>query len=142
MQTIIIECGIHYSMERESIGPGGAERDRFDRARRIGWLDMDTIEKTRVLMVGAGAIGNEVGKNLVLSGFRDITVVDMDRVVNSNLARCLFFSGIHVIDRRLKAEIVASGMAALDPAAAVNRNKVNSTMDYFLRFLSPRGANS
>lgn len=28
----------------------------------------------------------------------------------------------------------------VDPAAAVNRNKVNSTMDYFLRFLSPRGA--
>jgi fumarate reductase iron-sulfur subunit len=30
----------------------------------------------------------------------------------------------------------------VDPAAAVNRNKVNSTMDYFLRFLRPRGANS
>jgi len=27
----------------------------------------------------------------------------------------------------------------VDPAAAVNRNKVNSTMDYFLRFLTPRG---
>jgi fumarate reductase iron-sulfur subunit len=27
----------------------------------------------------------------------------------------------------------------VDPAAAVNRNKVNSTIDYFLRFLSPRG---
>lgn len=28
----------------------------------------------------------------------------------------------------------------VDPAAAVNQNKVNSTMDYFLRFLAPRGA--
>ena len=28
----------------------------------------------------------------------------------------------------------------VDPAAAVNRNKVNSTMDYFLRFLAPKGA--
>lgn len=27
----------------------------------------------------------------------------------------------------------------VDPAAAVNQNKVNSTLDYFLRFLSPRG---
>lgn len=27
----------------------------------------------------------------------------------------------------------------VDPAAAVNQNKVNSTMDYFLRFLTPRG---
>jgi len=29
----------------------------------------------------------------------------------------------------------------VDPAAAVNQNKVNSTLEYFLRFLSPRGAN-
>ena len=28
----------------------------------------------------------------------------------------------------------------VDPATAINRNKVNSTMDYFLRLLSPRGA--
>jgi fumarate reductase iron-sulfur subunit len=28
----------------------------------------------------------------------------------------------------------------VDPAAAVNRNKVNSTLDYFSRFLLPRGA--
>lgn len=28
----------------------------------------------------------------------------------------------------------------VDPAAAVNRNKVNSMMDYFLRFVTPRGA--
>jgi fumarate reductase iron-sulfur subunit len=27
----------------------------------------------------------------------------------------------------------------VDPAAAVNRNKLNSTMDYFLRFVTPRG---
>ena len=27
----------------------------------------------------------------------------------------------------------------VDPAAAVNLNKVNSTLDYFLRFLAPRG---
>ncbi len=28
----------------------------------------------------------------------------------------------------------------VDPAGAVNQNKINSTMDYFLRFLAPRGA--
>ncbi len=28
----------------------------------------------------------------------------------------------------------------VDPAAAVNQNKINSTADYFLRFLAPRGA--
>lgn len=28
----------------------------------------------------------------------------------------------------------------VDPARAINQNKINSTKDYFLRFLSPRGA--
>lgn len=31
---------------------------------------------------------------------------------------------------------------AVDPAAAVNQNKVNSTMDYFMRFVVPRGGGS
>ena len=30
----------------------------------------------------------------------------------------------------------------VDPANAVNQNKMNSAMDYFLRFLSPKGARS
>lgn len=30
----------------------------------------------------------------------------------------------------------------VDPAAAVNQNKINSTMDYFLRFLFPKGGAS
>jgi fumarate reductase iron-sulfur subunit len=30
----------------------------------------------------------------------------------------------------------------VDPAAAINRNKVASAMDYFLRFVAPRGASS
>ena len=106
-------------MVEECIAPGEVDTDRFDRARRINWLDMDSISKARVLMVGAGAIGNEVGKNLILSGFKDITVVDMDRIVHSNLARCLFFSDNDAVEGRLKAEIVAAGMAALDPGAKV-----------------------
>jgi len=30
----------------------------------------------------------------------------------------------------------------VDPAAAVNQNKINSTLDYFLRFVAPRGGDS
>ena len=43
------------------------------------------------MVVGAGALGNEVVKCMVLAGFGDITVVDMDDLVVSNLSRCLFF---------------------------------------------------
>lgn len=92
---------------------GAVDGDRFDRSRRIPWLNLDAISKARVLMVGAGALGNEVAKDLVLSGFRKITVVDMDHVVGSNLNRCLFFSDDDACRRRSKAEVVAEGMASL-----------------------------
>ncbi|MDD4307530.1 MAG: ThiF family adenylyltransferase [Thermoplasmata archaeon] len=122
-------------MTEECIAPGLSERDKFDRAKKIGWLDIDAINSARVLMVGAGAIGNEVAKNLVLSGFRDITVVDMDRVENSNLARCLFFSDEDVSSGRMKAEIVASGLMKLDGnvSAKASVGKIQEQRDGFFR---------
>jgi len=92
---------------------GQLDEDRFDRSRRVEWLDMDSIENEKVLVVGAGALGNEVVKDLVLSGFRRITLVDMDRVVMSNLNRCLFFTEADSRARRTKAAVVARRAAAL-----------------------------
>jgi len=92
---------------------GDIDQDLFDRSRRIAWLDLGRISETRVLMIGAGAIGNEVAKDLVLSGFRRITVVDMDHVVGSNLNRCVFFTKADAGGKALKAEVVARGMAQL-----------------------------
>jgi molybdopterin/thiamine biosynthesis adenylyltransferase len=97
----------------EVIRPGEIDDDRFDRSRRVEWLDLDTVFRARVLMVGAGAIGNEVGKGLALSGFRNVTIVDMDRVVGSNLNRCLFFSRADSDRGRFKAEVLAEGMERL-----------------------------
>lgn len=90
-----------------------ADQDVFDRSRRIGWLDLEAVSKTRVLMAGAGAIGNEVGKCLALSGFTRVTVVDMDHVVASNLNRCLFFTREDAEEKRMKAEVVARGIEKL-----------------------------
>lgn len=106
-------------MVEERITLGDVDEDRFDRARRIDWLDMNSIAKAKVLMVGAGAIGNEVGKNLVLSGFKDITIVDMDSIVHSNLARCLFFSDNDAIEGKFKSTIVANGMSAIDTSVKI-----------------------
>lgn len=99
----------------ERVVLGAADQDRFDRSRRVGWLDLDSVFKSRVLMVGAGALGNEVAKCLALSGFRRVTVVDMDHVVGSNLNRCLFFSAEDAQAGGSKAEAVARGMEQLSP---------------------------
>lgn len=95
------------------LGVGAIDEDVFDRSRRIRWLDLDSISKARVLLIGAGALGNEVAKDLVLSGFRTVTIVDMDHVVRSNLNRCLFFSGEDANGKRMKTEALAAGMRRL-----------------------------
>ena len=40
------------------------EEDRFQRFSLIGWWDQTRIRNARVLVVGAGALGNEIIKNL------------------------------------------------------------------------------
>jgi molybdopterin/thiamine biosynthesis adenylyltransferase len=65
-------------------------------------------------VVGAGALGNEVAKNLALSGFRTITLVDMDKIDISNLNRCIFFSNDDAEKRRYKAEVVAQKIGSFD----------------------------
>jgi molybdopterin/thiamine biosynthesis adenylyltransferase len=44
-----------------------------------------------VLVIGAGAVGNEVVKNLVMLGIKCINLVDHDLVTKSNSNRCIFF---------------------------------------------------
>jgi molybdopterin/thiamine biosynthesis adenylyltransferase len=41
----------------------------------LGAPAVERIQKAKVLMVGAGGIGCELLKNLVLSGFTDIEIV-------------------------------------------------------------------
>jgi molybdopterin/thiamine biosynthesis adenylyltransferase len=109
----------------ERLRVGQVDEDRLDRSRRVGWISLEAISKARVLMVGAGAIGNEVAKDLALSGFRRITIVDMDHVVGSNLNRCLFFTNEDSSKRTKKAEVIARGIRSLapdaDPVAVVSR---------------------
>lgn len=85
--------------------------DRHDRTRRFfGARRLRRLRKAHVLVIGAGAIGNEVAKNLALVGIGRLTVVDFDTVEESNLNRCIFFrerdigrKKVHVLRRALKA---------------------------------------
>lgn len=103
----------------ETIRPGEYDEDRLDRSRRIQWIDLERLSDSHCLVVGAGALGNEVVKNLVLSGVKTITLVDMDRVVRSNLNRCVFFSEDDAAGDNFKSEIVARRAAELSPGSEI-----------------------
>ena len=59
---------------------------------RLSWFRKDRVSESRVMVVGCGALGNEVLKNLTLFGFKHIVVVDFDRVEPSNLTRSVLFT--------------------------------------------------
>lgn len=65
----------------------GAENDRFHRFKLIGWWDQHKLARAKVLVVGAGALGNEIIKNLALLGVGHLFIADLDRIENSNLSR-------------------------------------------------------
>jgi molybdopterin/thiamine biosynthesis adenylyltransferase len=80
---------------------------------------MDSLRKAKVLVAGAGALGNEAMKCLLLSGVGEIDLIDMDAVSGSNLNRCLFFRQEDALLRRDKAKVVACRAAGLYPEATV-----------------------
>ncbi|ORZ10296.1 hypothetical protein BCR41DRAFT_378361 [Lobosporangium transversale] len=79
----------------------------------IGRPLASTISKAKVLMVGAGGIGCELLKNLVMSGFKEIEVVDLDTIDLSNLNRQFLFQKQHI--KKSKAHIARASALTFNP---------------------------
>jgi molybdopterin-synthase adenylyltransferase len=91
--------------------------DRYQRHSLIDWFSQDEISSARACVIGAGAVGNEVIKNLVLLGVRDIQVHDFDQIELHNLTRSVLF---REDDLGLQKSSVAAKRANdLDPNANV-----------------------
>ncbi|RUT04757.1 hypothetical protein DSM106972_043260 [Dulcicalothrix desertica PCC 7102] len=67
------------------------QESRYDRHHLIDWWEQNTLKGSKVLVAGAGALGNEVLKNLALLGVGNITVIDFDTVSVTNLTRSVLF---------------------------------------------------
>lgn len=90
---------------------------RYHRQELISWWDQDRLSSARVLIVGAGALGNELLKNLALLGVGKVLIIDMDRIENSNLSRCVLFR--QQDEGEFKAEVAARAARELNPDVQV-----------------------
>ena len=82
-------------------------------------FDQQRVSAARIMVVGCGALGNEVLKNLVLLGVEHIVVVDFDVVEAGNLSRSILFSKSDSAQHRLKVEVVAERLRAINPAVEI-----------------------
>lgn len=93
------------------------DEDRYSRFRLIHWWDQERLARAKILVVGAGALGNEVLKNLALLGVGQILVIDFDKIEKSNLTRSVLYRSR---DRgRAKAAVAAEALGDLNPGVRV-----------------------
>lgn len=85
----------------------------------LSWFRKDKVNNARVLVIGAGALGNEVIKDLTLFGVGHIFVVDFDRIELSNLTRSVLFREKDALEHRFKAEVAAMRAMEINPQIKV-----------------------
>lgn len=108
------------------IDPAASE-GRFARFELIGWWDQARLGRARVLVIGAGALGNEIVKNLALLGVGNVFVADLDSVENSNLSRSVLFREADC--GRAKADVAAERAREIYPGIRVQPFQGNIVYD-------------
>lgn len=73
----------------------------------LSWFKKENVKNAKVMVVGAGALGNEVLKNLALFGVGNIFIVDFDTIEYSNLTRSILFRETDA-DKGLYKAVVAA----------------------------------
>jgi molybdopterin/thiamine biosynthesis adenylyltransferase len=86
---------------------------RFHRFTLINWWNQERLINAKVVVIGAGALGNEIIKNICLLGFGNLFIADMDRIENSNLSRSVLFRASD--NGKFKAEIAAKAARDIYP---------------------------
>ncbi len=89
------------------------QTDRLGTFEFISWWERERVRDAKVLIVGAGALGNEVIKNLALMGIGHLFITDFDKIEAANLSRSVLYREADA--GREKAEVAAARAKALNP---------------------------
>lgn len=92
--------------------------DRYHRQTLIAWWDQQRVQEARILVIGAGALGNEILKLLALIGSGWTLVYDPDKIERSNLSRSVLFRESD--EGELKAAVAVRRMHEINPDVAAH----------------------
>ena len=93
------------------------DADRYHTFSYISWWEQEKVRNATVLVIGAGALGNEVLKNLALMGIGNLLIADFDTIEDSNLSRSVLF---RADDRgKRKVDVAAAAVKRLNPDVKV-----------------------
>ena len=118
-------------MDRILSREGGYTDEDYD----PGETPIGNIEQSKILVIGAGGLGCEILKNLALSGFKNIDVIDMDTIDVSNLNRQFLFRQKDV--GKAKATVAAEFVVKRVPSCKINAHvcKIQDMdEDYYMQF--------
>jgi len=108
--------------------------DRYGRFRLISWWRQEKLSAAKVLVVGAGALGNEVLKNLALLGVGHVYIIDVDTIESTNLARSVLYRESDA--GQPKAARAAAAVQSINPGVRVHAVNGNVITDLGLGVFS------
>lgn len=79
---------------------------------------LESIQNTKPFIIGSGAIGCELVKNLGMMGVKKMILTDMDHIEKSNLSRQFLFSDLDV--RKSKAQTASKKIKLMNPDTDVS----------------------
>ena len=92
--------------------------NRFQRTELLLGNEVTTrIANTRIIIFGVGGVGSWCAESLIRSGIGHLTMVDFDRVCETNINRQLMATSETV--GRVKAEVLKERLQSINPSAEI-----------------------
>lgn len=119
LRTDGVKTGASKSRQRSEkpIHIPNLQTDRLGTFEFISWWEREKVRHARVMVVGAGALGNEVIKNLALMGIGNLFIIDLDKIEAANLSRSVLFRAEDA--GQSKAQVAAERVKSLNPDVRV-----------------------
>ena len=96
----------------------GTSDNRFQRTELLFGNEVTTrIANTRIIIFGVGGVGSWCAESLIRSGIGHLTMVDFDRVCETNINRQLMATTETV--GRVKAEVLKERLQTINPSAEI-----------------------